>query len=140
MNTFRILMIGVVLSLLAGCATKPISNEEAMPTPPERILDQTLFRPIPEAGQVTVKRDGGFLGGACTTRIFVDAVPVADIDVAEKIAVFLTEGDHIISAWPNGICGGGMVETRASVKRNGKYNFRVGYGSNGDFSIFATAF
>jgi hypothetical protein len=33
-----------------------------------------------------------------------------------------------------------MTEVRATVREGGEMNFRVGYGSNGDYAIQATAF
>jgi type IV pilus biogenesis protein CpaD/CtpE len=134
------LLVATLLAALAGCATRPISNSEAVPAPVERILAPSLLQPSAESGKVTVKRDSGFGGSACTSRVFVDAKPVADLRASEKVVVYLPAGEHIFSAWPNGICGGGMSEVRATVKVGAEISFRIGYGSNGDFTINATAF
>lgn len=132
----------IILSMLsiAGCATQPISSSVAMNVPNERVIDSKYSQPAPETGQVTVKRDSGFFGAACSARIFVNAKPVADIRASEKVVLHLSSGDYIFSAWPNGMCGGGMSEVRSTVKVGDDLKFRVGYGSNGDFSINATAF
>lgn len=137
-NRAAILLLIVVV--FSGCATQPISNTLAAPAPMERIIDKRYLQPGPRTGEVTVKRDSGFCGSACSSRIFVDGHPVADIRVSEKVVLYLPEGDHILSAWPNGICGGGMTELRAIVKAGTQSNYRVGYGSNGDFTINPTAF
>lgn len=125
---------------IAGCATRPISNIEAINVENDRIIDSTYIHPGPDLGRVTIKRDSGVSGSACSSRIFVNAKPVADIRSSEKIVLHLPAGDYVFSAWPNGMCGGGMTEVRAVVKSGVELSFRVGYGSNGDFTIHATAF
>lgn len=126
--------------ILSGCATQPISNSAAIAAPLDRILDRQFLQQAIGTGEVTIKRDSGFGGSACSARIFVDGHPVADIRVSEKVVLYLPEGDHILSAWPNGICGGGMTEVKAIIKAGVQSSFRIGYGSNGDFSINPTAF
>lgn len=135
----RLLLVCTAL-VVAGCATQPISNKEAVNIPSERILDSRYLQPSPEMGRVTVKRDSGIGGSACSSRIFVNAKPIADIRASEKVVLYLSSGEYIFSAWPNGMCGGGMSEVRSAVKAGDELNFRVGYGSNGDFTINATAF
>ncbi|KAF3981999.1 MAG: hypothetical protein HFP78_03830 [Methylococcales symbiont of Hymedesmia sp. n. MRB-2018] len=137
---YRLTILLLILIALSGCATRPISNTIAIPAPMERILDTHYLKPGPGTGEVTVKRDSGFGGSACSSRIFVDGHPVADIRVSEKVVLYLPEGEHILSAWPNGICGGGMTEIKAVIKAGTPSSYRVGYGSNGDFAINPTAF
>ena len=135
---FSLIFLALILS---GCATRPISNAESQPVPSDRIIDTRYLKSSPNTGIVTVKRgDSGFGGSACTSRVFVNAKPIADLDPAEKVVLYLPADEYILSAWPNGICGGGMSEVRASVKPGIELNFRIGYGSNGDFTINATAF
>lgn len=135
----RIVVIGMI-ALVSGCATQPVSNAAARSVPSNRIIDSALIKPSPDSGVVTVKRDSGFGGSACSSRVFVNAKPIADLDASEKVVLYLQAGEYILSAWPNGICGGGMSEVRASVKSGSELSFRIGYGSNGDFTINATAF
>ena len=137
--TARFFFAAIVVSV-TGCATRPISNADALPVPAERIIDSRYSQAATDTGQITVKRDSGLGGSACSSRIFVNAKPVADLRTSEKIVLFLPAGDHVLSAWPNGACGGGMTEVRASVRTGSELTFRVGYGSNGDFTINPTAF
>lgn len=108
--------------------------------PASRIIDSGPLRPVPNSTVVTVKRDSGFGGAACSSRVFVNAKPIADLQTSEKVVLYLLAGDYIFSAWPNGLCGGGMSEVRATVVPGKPLNFRIGYGSNGDFTLNATAF
>ncbi len=137
---FLRLILVIFVTFIAGCATRPIPNDEAIHIPESRILDSKYLKPTPNSGTVTVKRDSGFFGSACSYRIFIDAKPIADIQISEKVVAYLPAGEYIFSAWPNGICGGGLSEVRAMVKSGAELNFRIGYGSSGDFTINATAF
>ena len=132
--------IAVLASVVAGCATRPVADTDTTPVPLDRIIDSRFLQPSPGSGAVSIKRDRGFGGSACSSRVFVDATPTADLRPSEKLVVYLSSGDHIISAWPNGLCGGGMSEARASVTSGSHLAFRIGYGSNGDFYINPTAF
>ena len=135
----RYLVAALGLSLV-GCASQPISNLEAAPVPAERILDSQFMNRSPNSGEVTVKRDSGFTGSACSTRIFVNGKPIADIRTAEKVVMYLPEGEYILSANPNGMCGGGMTEVKAAVKPGSQSNYRYGTSGNGSPSIYPTAF
>lgn len=129
----------ILISLLSGCATQPVPNSEASAVPQDRILDAAVFEPKDGFGKVTVKRDSGFVGSICATRLFIDAKPTADIRISEKATVFLPEGDYIFSA-SSGLCGGGITEVRGTVKFAKPISFRIGYGTNGEFKLTPTAF
>src|ERR1700730_17777998 len=136
----RVPALCVAAACCAGCATRPVSDSDTTPVPPDRIIDSRFLQPSPASGTVTVKRDRGFGGSACSSRVFVDASPTADLRPSERLVVYLPPGDHVISAWPNGVCGGGMSEARANVTSGSKLAFPIGYGSNGDFYVNPTAF
>lgn len=137
---FSRLSIIVVAFVLSGCATRPVSNAEATNVPISRIINSKFLQPTPDSGMITLKRDSGIGGSACSSRVFVNAIPIADLRTSEKVVVSLPKGEYVLSAWPNGICGGGMPEVSALVKAGSQLSFPIGYGSNGDFSINATAF
>jgi hypothetical protein len=136
----RIIAVALLIFAIVGCATRPLSNGEAIPVRADQIIDSKYLEAAPGTGTVVVKRDRGFLGSACSSRVFVDANPVADLRPSQKVLMHLPAGDHVIAAWPNGICGGGMSEVRATVTTGVELTFRIGYGSNGDFTINPTAF
>jgi hypothetical protein len=127
-------------ALLAGCATSPVGSADASPVPRDRLLAPAMTQASPNAVALTIKRDSGMMGGACNVRVFVDGVAVADLSTAEKVVVHVQPGDHIVSAQPRGICAGGMSEVAAVAKPGGRLAYRVGYGTNGDFSLNPTAF
>jgi len=130
----------LILIVLSACASRPISNADAILAPMERILDTTYLQAALDTGEVTVKRDSGFIGSVCSSRIFVDGHPFADIRIEEKVVLYIPEGFHILSAWPTGVCGGEMADIEVTIKAGTQSSFRVGYGDSGDFFINPTAF
>lgn len=123
----RILVFTSIL-MVAGCATKPVTNEQAQDVPAKQVINNTLLVKKEGTGKVIIKRDSGFMGSACMTRVYVDGKEVADLDTAQKVTVYPKIGDHIFSAWPKGMCGGGMSEQSGKVTDTGVLMFRVGYG------------
>lgn len=106
--------------VLTGCASPPVSNQAAKPVPAQRVINPSLTTRVNEdSGQVIIKRDAGFGGSACLTQIFMDGKILAEIDPSEKFTFYPSTGEHIFSARPKGMCGGGMVETEGVVKNDG---------------------
>lgn len=136
----KILMLMSMIGL-AGCATKPVSTQLAKNVPAERVLNSSLLQQNgSDVGTVTIKRDSGFSGSACLTRVYIDGKEIADLDTSEKVVIHPSLGIHVFSAWPKGICGGGMVEVTGTVNKDNPLTYRIGYGTNGDFGLYPTAF
>jgi hypothetical protein len=125
---------------LFGCATTPVPTEQATPVPTDRIINNKYLEKQQGTSEVIVKRDTGMVGAGCTSRVYVDAISIADIWSSEKIILFLPDGDHVIGAEPNSFCSGGLSETNASVAAGKRLVFRISNGSNGDYRILPTAF
>jgi hypothetical protein len=90
-------------------------------------------------GSLIVKRDSGLMGSACTIRVFVDAVPVADLAPSEKVEVFLVLGEHIVGVTSNGICGG-VAEAAVVIFPERQKILRIASGQSGDIYLQPTAF
>jgi hypothetical protein len=136
----RLILTAALVLAVAGCATQPVGNAEATLVGAANILDPGLVQPRAGSVPVTIKRDSGASAGACSTRIFVNGKPVADIRTSEKVIVYLPEGDNMFGARANGICAGGLVEARLTLRSGAAQALRVGYGSNGEFFLVPTAF
>jgi hypothetical protein len=67
----RFFAVFLALSLTA-CATQPISIYHASAVPSSRILAPQLLSQAQYTGSLIIKRDTGFMGSACTIRVFVD--------------------------------------------------------------------
>lgn len=138
--TKTIFLVPLVISVLAGCATDPVPTSLARPAPESRIHDKSAAIPRPDYGQVTVKRDSGITGSGCNIQVFLNGNLSAELAPSEKVNFYLPEGTHIVSAWPNNPCGGGMTEVEAKATASKPITFRIGYGGPGDFGIYPTAF
>lgn len=123
-----------------ACATTPVTINQAAVVPASRILAPQLLAQASNTGSLVVKRDSGFMGSACTIRVFVDAVPVADLAPSEKVEVFVTFGEHSVVVTSNGICGGGTSETAVVVMPERQRILRVASGQSGDILLQPSMF
>ena len=131
----------VILALSAmACATQPVSVYQAPAVPSARVLAPQWLSQAQYTGSLIIKRDSGFMGSACTIRVFVDAVPVADLAPSEKIEVFLAFGEHVVGVASNGICGGGVSETAVVIAPERQRILRIASGQSGDIYLQPTAF
>jgi hypothetical protein len=136
----RITFLALISTLLLGCATTPIPSGLARDVPLSRVFERSLLKPLPEAGQVIVKRDEGLAASACNSQIHVNGSLLAEISPGEKVVFYLPEGEHMLGAIAKGICIGGLVETRIRVQRKRAVVYRISYGSSGEFSLQPTAY
>ena len=112
----RFFILFAVLSLMA-CATQPVTIYQASAVPSSRVIATQWLFPSPYTGSLIIKRDSGLMGSACTVRVFVGAVPVADLGPAEKVELFIAVGEHVVVATPNGtFCGGGVSEAAVVIR------------------------
>jgi hypothetical protein len=136
----RYLAIFSLLSL-AACATSPVTINQASLVPNSRILAPQLLAQRSNTGSLVVKRDSGFMGSACAIRVFVDAVPVADLAPSEKVEVFVAFGEHsVVVTSSNGICGGGTSETAVVIMPERQRILRIASGQSGDILLQPSMF
>ena len=135
----RLFAVFLLLSITA-CATTPITVNQAASVPDSRILAPHLLAQASNTGSLVLKRDSGFMGSACTIRVFVDAVAVADLASAEKVELFIPVGEHSIVVTPNGICGGGTSETTVVIMPERQRILRIAAGQSGDIHLQPSAF
>ena len=136
----RFLVLFLMLLSLAACATTPLTINQAAAVPETRILAPQLLAQASNTGSLVVKRDSGFMGSACTIRVFVDAVPVADLKSAEKVELFVALGEHSVVATSNGICGGGTSEAAVVIIPERQKILRIASGQSGDIFLQPSEF
>lgn len=129
-----------LLLLLSACATTPVAVNQSAAVPDSRVLARQWLTQTPNSGSLVVKRDGGFMGSACTIRVFVDAVPVADLGPSEKVEVFVPLGERSVVVTSNGICGGGTSETAVVIMPERQKILRIASGQSGDIYLQPSAF
>jgi hypothetical protein len=126
---------------LTACATSPITINQATAVPTARVLAPQLLSQTQYTGSLIIKRDSGFMGSACTIRIFVGATPVADLSPSEKVEIFLPLGEHIVVATSNSsFCGGGVSEAAVVIRPEQQNILRVASGQSGDIHLQPSAF
>jgi len=135
----QLLAVFLLLSLTA-CATSPVTVNQSAVVPDSRVLARQWLSQAPNTGSLVVKRDGGFMGSACTIRVFVDAVPVADLAPSEKVELFVALGEHSVVATSNGICGGGTSEAAVVIMPERQRILRIASGQSGDIYLQPSAF
>jgi hypothetical protein len=136
----RFIAVSLVL-LLSACATQPITIQQAAAVPSSRILAPQWLSQGAYTGSLVIKRDSGFMGSACTIRVFVDAVPVADIAPSEKVELFVALGEHVVGATANGVlCGGGASEAAVVIRPESQRILRIASGQSGDIYLQPSAF
>jgi hypothetical protein len=136
----RFFAVFLALSLTA-CATQPISIYQASAVPSSRILARQLLSQAQYTGSLIIKRDTGFMGSACTIRVFVDTVPVADLGPSEKVEIFVPFGEYVVSATPTGtFCGGGTSEAAVVIRPESQRILRIASGQSGDIHLQPSAF
>jgi hypothetical protein len=126
---------------LTACATQPVSIYHASAVPSSRILAPQWISQAQYTGSLIIKRDSGFMGSACTIRVFVDAVPVADLGPSEKVELFIALGEHVVAASPTGtFCGGGISEAAVVIRPESQKILRIASGQSGDIHLQPSAF
>ncbi|MGE5304302.1 MAG: hypothetical protein ACM3TN_13400 [Alphaproteobacteria bacterium] len=126
--------------LLTACATTPLTVDQASAVPSSRILAPQLVAQRSNTGILVVKRDSGFMGSACTIRVFLDAVPVADLAPSEKVELYVPLGEHSVVVTSNGICGGGTSEAAVVIMPERQRILRIASGQSGDIYLQPSAF
>lgn len=134
------LALVIVCCLAAGCATSPVTYAEAEPVPLERILAKEMTTVQPNAARLSITRDSGMAGAACSQQLFIDGRHVADFRPGERLDVYVTPGEHVLSAKPGGICGGGTGEVGITVAAKQWKRYRMSRGQDGTIAFSATAF
>jgi hypothetical protein len=133
-------LVGLLGLLLTACATQPVTVYQATAVPSARILAPQLISQAPQTGSLIIKRDSGLMGSACTVRVFIDAVPVADLAPSEKVELFVALGEHSVVVTSNGICGGGTSETAVVIMPERPRILRIASGQSGDIYLQPSAF
>ena len=137
----RNLALITLLLSLTGCATTPLTLNQTAGVPESRVLARQLLNQTSNSGSLVVKRDSGFMGSACTIRVFVDAVPVADLKPAEKIELFVSLGEHsVVATATSGICGGGTSEAAVVIMPERQRILRIASGQSGDIFLQPSSF
>lgn len=135
-------ILAAALLALAGCASSPISPDDAAAVPAERIHShgqQTRERMA--AVQITRDSATGLNGSGCTVAVDVDRQHALDIHSGETATIWIAVGQTIVSAESRGLmCGMGPVETQINAEPGDPNRLRVSIGRGSRLNIIPTAY
>ena len=122
--------------VLTGCATTSTPVGEATQG---TVLAGAMTKPSMGAVPVTVRRDQGMMGAACSQRVAVNGTAVADLRSGQSVTFYVQPGRHILGARPNGLCGGGDAETDLNVQPDMPMAYRISSDQSGSIRLQPTA-
>lgn len=129
-------MAVVACLFVAGCATTPISAEDATPVPPDRLF---AFQSSQDA-RIVITRDTGILASACATTVYIDGTKAAAIEPGEVARFGVTAGEHIIGANHEcALAATGLIETQIDVNTGETERLRIYYDMGGNWGVTPTA-
>ena len=132
MNFFLLLIVVV----FASCATKPPSEAELRSVKQERI-----YKKLSGESKLTVTRDSGFIGSACSIGLLINDEIVAGLDPSERFQTSLPPGEYKIGVSSDknssAICSGWISKNREFViKAQSEKKLRIFIDPNGIPDIF----
>ncbi|MGI3041133.1 hypothetical protein ACRTDM_05205 [Shewanella algae] len=129
----KVALIAAMALAMAGCATSPVLPSKAKLAPTQNLLKFQKKDPINNS-QITVVRDEGFVGSACSLAIFLDGKKSATLNPGEKAVFYVSTDVNTIGVGLNdaGMCSGASIKTiHVSPSPEKPRIFRVGGDTQG---------
>jgi len=135
----RILMGALVVALLAGCSTSPVTEQTAKTIPADRVYQPEMVATsanAQEAATVVFLRDAGVFGSGCSHDMFVNNVKVFSIRQGEFIRLSLTAGSYFFRLETGGgICPNIATSENTELKPGGHEAYRILLPSDGNLRL-----
>jgi type IV pilus biogenesis protein CpaD/CtpE len=97
----RSVLIALAFATLAGCATHLVPLDQTTAVPSGYIQSTKYTTPAPDTQKITVARNAGTVYGAGgNLLLFVDGEQIAELATSESLALYLPEGQHLLSVGP----------------------------------------
>jgi len=126
------ILVSLALVVIAGCATTAVPLDQAKPG---KVAPNEWQSPTPGSGTLTIVRDTGMQGAACTSHVLINGKPVADLRIAQTATVYLPPGEYIAGVRNATICGGGDSSVSVTMTAGARKAYRVGISVAGDLKI-----
>jgi hypothetical protein len=108
----RMVVFFLSVFALVGCSTEPVSPQSAkvVNTPAE-------FQKKPNATEINIIRDKGFVAGGCAITSYINGQRLAELETGEMVKAYLPAGEVIIGAGfaGKGLCSGAPKKEREFV-------------------------
>ena len=140
------LIVFILVGILVGCSTSPVSREEA-----ENISDDRIYAsfykyssPGTNKAKVIIVRDSGLLGGGLSVGFYVNGELISHIERGEFLELYLDEGENILGVLPEVIISSNpdssdLVEQVLKVKSGNNYPFRISINSGNGLILQRTS-
>lgn len=139
----KVLLLGVALSVLCGCASSPVSIKDAIQAPVDRVL---AFKETTrdKSASLSVIRDAAFQGGGCYMALWINQTLAARLDTSEVAKFYVEPGELLLRVGRDpqgkGLCAIGQdhdqwVQRETLMKPGEHKTFRMTIGVNGEFDI-----
>ena len=136
-----VLLLGIALSALCGCASSPVSIKDAIQVPADRVL--AFQEPTQDkSASLSVIRDSAFQGGGCYYALWINQTLAARLDTSEVAKFFVEPGELLLRVGRdpqgNGLCALGQdqwVQRETLLKPGEQKTFRMTIGVNGELDI-----
>ena len=132
----KIIILSIVISVLIGCATAPISTSQAVPIALEDSAPATLSRASPDKGKIVMIRDPQF-AMPCNEHVYLDGTEIAALTERDMITFYLSPGEYDLSAEVGygTICKTFRTQTILKVPGPGTYIYHVEMNTAGMFIV-----
>jgi hypothetical protein len=115
-----------VLILFSGCATKQINLLKSISVPENKIYDKSLMNTDIKNEKLSLIRDRGILGSACTHRMYINDKRAFDIDAGQALEVALEPGNYVLRIQSGGgFCPNTSIAEGTLLKLGEPQIFRI---------------
>ncbi len=122
--------------VIASCATRPPAEAEL-----RTVREEKIYKKLSGESKLTVTRDSGFIGSACSIGLLINDEIVVGLDPAERFQTSLPPGEYKIGVSSDknssAICSGWISKNREFViKAQSEKKLRIFIDPNGIPDIF----
>lgn len=135
----RIFIGAVVLALMAGCSTSPVTEQTAKTIPADRVYQpEMLATPgsSKETATVAFLRDSGYYGSGCSHDMFVNNVKAFSIRQGEFVRLALPAGSYFFRLETGGgLCPNIATSQSSELKQGAHEAYRILLPSDGNLRL-----
>ena len=135
----RTLWLTPAAILAVACGTTPVASSDAIPVPADRIYATDFTKAQPGNALLVVTRDKGLKAKACTVRLHIDGIHVADLRAREQARLFVEKGEHVVGVSAKG-CFAGSDQASIIVTQDKPSLLRISAGHGEGLKIEPSAF
>lgn len=119
----------------SGCTTTPTAPSDAKAA--DVVIPSSITSSRPNAARVTVRRDSGLMGAACSHAVRLDGKLIGTLSAGQEVTTYPNAGEHTLEATSTGAwCGANAVGGLSFVVDAGQAKvFRTGFSGFFDLTV-----